>query len=207
MRRVACSIAFAGAFAGALAACSLTTSLDGFTTGSSGAVPAGDGGADVADGSSDAVAAPLYASCRALLAAVPTSKDGFYDLDPDGPGPKAPFKGYCDMTNDEGGWLRIDETLVDGAVRVGVTAVPAKDSGGGLALRIYGNIPGCSDESEHARDLTFLAPNVTWGRVRYKQTFAGRAACWTIAGGKDPYFPQPHDSWPSTRASTSYETR
>lgn len=194
MRRVACSIAFAGTFAGALAACSLTTSLDGLSGGTK-VTPLSDSGvaADaIADGGVDAPSAPLFPSCRALLAAVPGSKDGTYDLDPDGPGPKPPFKGYCDMTTDEGGWLRIDQSLLEPSVRVGVTPLLTNDGAGNLVLRIYGNIPGCSEASEHARDLTYVAPTVTWTKVRYKQTFAGRAACWTIAGGKDPYFPQLH---------------
>ena len=43
-------------------------------------------------------------SCRAILAALPSSKDGVYTIDPDGAGGKAPFSVYCDMTTDGGGW-------------------------------------------------------------------------------------------------------
>ena len=43
-------------------------------------------------------------SCRAILAALPSSKDGVYTIDPDGAGSGAPFSAYCDMTTDGGGW-------------------------------------------------------------------------------------------------------
>jgi cysteine-rich repeat protein len=43
-------------------------------------------------------------SCKAIKADNPAAKDGVYDLDLDGPGPKQPFKVYCDMTTDGGGW-------------------------------------------------------------------------------------------------------
>jgi len=47
---------------------------------------------------------PIYASCKAIKTAVPTSGDGTYTIDPDGPGGSAPFDAYCDMTSDGGGW-------------------------------------------------------------------------------------------------------
>lgn len=43
-------------------------------------------------------------SCKALLESAPGTPSGIYELDPDGPGPMAPFEAYCDMKTDGGGW-------------------------------------------------------------------------------------------------------
>jgi len=44
-------------------------------------------------------------SCIEILNSGKSSKDGIYMIDPDGPGGIAPFKAYCDMTHEGGGWI------------------------------------------------------------------------------------------------------
>ena len=47
----------------------------------------------------------IYNSCYAIKKENPSAKDGVYTIDPDGKGGVAPFKVYCDMTTDGGGWM------------------------------------------------------------------------------------------------------
>lgn len=64
------------------------------------------------DGTTLANAAP---SCRTIKEITPSAADGLYFIDVDGPaGVELPFKGYCDMTTDGGGWLLISKSAVTG---------------------------------------------------------------------------------------------
>ncbi len=46
-------------------------------------------------------------ACSEILAKNPAATSGVYDLDPDGEGGKPPFKGWCDMVTDGGGWTLV----------------------------------------------------------------------------------------------------
>ena len=46
-------------------------------------------------------------SCKAILAAVPAATSKVYLIDPDGAGGVAPFKAFCDMDTDGGGWTLV----------------------------------------------------------------------------------------------------
>jgi hypothetical protein len=66
------------------------------------------------DGEATVVSEPSVATvdkpqdCSTLLAAIPSTIDGNYAIDVDGPsGPMAPLFAFCDMTTDGGGWTMV----------------------------------------------------------------------------------------------------
>jgi hypothetical protein len=55
------------------------------------------------------------ASCRDVLALLPSAADGFYLVDPDGPGGLDPIQTFCLMSYDGGGWTLAQRTVWDPA--------------------------------------------------------------------------------------------
>jgi len=77
--------------------------LDGFSATSCGGDDCNDSDGSIFPDSSGVCVAG--SNCAALLAANPSSGDGQYTIDKDGPsGPAGPIDVYCDMTTDSGGW-------------------------------------------------------------------------------------------------------
>ena len=175
----------------ALTACSVAASFRGLTGDGApdGSTSAVDGGG-IADAGSDQVDSGIaYASCAALHAARPAAADGDYAIDPDGPGPAAPFTGHCDMTLDDGGWLRIDDAHLTDDTKQGVTLTRTTSAAGALTVRVYANSVRCGMRGTEPAQLSLVSPELTWTHVRFTQAFFGHAACWTFAGGTDPMAP------------------
>lgn len=158
------------------AGCSLLTSTSGLTG-------AGDGQASASAPPGDGGPAPeaggvVASSCAALPAGTP---DGPQLLDPDGPGPKPAFQATCDMTRDEGGWMLVTPEMLGEESGIGTTVTRRSDARGGAVLRAYVNLPGCGSgpRSDHRIVVRDVIP---WTRIRFRQSFAGRASCWHVFG-------------------------
>lgn len=67
-------------------------------------VASGTGTITSGDVSSVMVTCAVPTTCKAILAANQSAKDGMYMIDPDGAGPKMPVSVFCDMTTDGGGY-------------------------------------------------------------------------------------------------------
>ncbi|MBX3208085.1 MAG: hypothetical protein KF764_23770 [Labilithrix sp.] len=80
---------------------------------------AGDAGvvSDASSSASEGTApdAGVPTSCAALVAVDSTTavSSGLYDIDPDGPGPAAPLRVYCEMSIDRGGWTLVGRSAED----------------------------------------------------------------------------------------------
>ena len=190
-----CVRAAAGVLLAIFCGCSLTTSLDGLSTASAGSPDAG--GLLDATLPDATVSQPAALSCDELHRATPTAPDGFQMIDPDGPsGPIAPFRAWCDMTHDGGGWMLVSTALLGDETNALATVVRDQDSHGGLVLRVYANSPGCSSTVPATRYRFFVQDRPRWSRIRLKQTFAGSADCWHIWGGSEAKIPLPPNLLP-----------
>ena len=94
-----------------------------------------------------------FASCLARLQAIPGSPSGVYSVDPDGNGPLAPFKTWCDMEADGGGWTY-------GAIVKTTTSTANRSRMPGLT--VFGEAQANKLANEYSVNLT----GVSFGKVR-----------------------------------------
>ena len=133
-------------------------------------------------------------SCAAILANDPLAASGLYLIDPDGAGPIAPFRAWCDMTPGDAGWtygMIVDsDTSSNSRSRVpGYTAfgTPA----GPTAGTAYGvNLTGLSFSEVRIDNFALgtvikksAASTLTWGGTQYSSSTGFPAMMFTLAGG------------------------
>ena len=166
------------------AACSFGA-LDGF----SGAPTEGDAGpGDAASAAPDTssageAAAPLVsgASCKAIKEANPNAPDGRYRIVPVASEATAPFDADCDMTQDDGGWMRVTESMILEEKKQSVTVVHTTDERDQFMLRVYANSRGCGQGPQDGY-LATVRDVPRWSRLRARYEFYGNTSCWNILG-------------------------
>lgn len=57
-------------------------------------------------------------------------------------------------------------------------------------MRVFVNSQGCT-AAPRSRHRVYLAKDVPWTQVRYRQRFVGSASCWNIFGGVETSEPLP----------------
>jgi hypothetical protein len=75
----------------------------------------------------------------------------------------------------------------------GATVARTRDGHGGLVLRVFANTEGCGNGTVSPNHLVLFEERGGWSSIRFRQTFAGSASCWTIFGGTDSAVPLLHN--------------
>ena len=109
-----------------------------------------------------------WPSCRELRAAAPSLPSGVYVLDVDGPGGRAPFRAYCDMVTDGGGW-----TLV-GRSRPGGNTLPFCTSTDGGTSFGWRSAQGSVDTDSAAYSMNVAAEGIAFTQILFGNYTTGK---------------------------------
>jgi len=132
-----------------LMCCTLVVSTKGLSGGPA-AITNDEADAASLDGSADA--GETFASCAAAKDALPLAADGPQTIDPDFAGPLPPFAAWCDMTQDGGGWMLVNEDMLADTSAVAATEVRSAGGHDGLVIRVYADNAGCGSTGPRTED-------------------------------------------------------
>jgi hypothetical protein len=126
--------------------------------------------------------APItFESCAAAHAAVPNAPDGFFPLS--GIDGGAPIQAYCDMTQDNGGWMLVTPEMIVSQTFPGGTRVSSTDENGGLVVKNYPNDDSCGvDAGPDPFDTITFSVDRPWAQIRAQYYFNGLVSCSDVFG-------------------------
>lgn len=176
------AIAIGAPAAIAVVGCFSFGDLSGGTAGAADAAPDVATDAAPVDANSPNDSGPVtYASCAAARAEAPTAPDGFFSITGSDGG--APFQAYCDMTNDDGGWMLVTPDMIANESLQLVTSAHSVDENGGVIIEEYANEDQCGQDGGVSDFSVVTFTNYPpWTQIRSQQNFNGTVSCWSLFG-------------------------
>jgi hypothetical protein len=125
-------------------------------------------------------------SCKAILDAGNSSGDGKYWIDPSNGDSSDKEQVYCDMTNDDGGWMLVFPSMVNNVyTSTGFNVTTNEvDGNGGIRYTFTSVDTGCGTGGVRPQANITISNDYQWDRVRSKKILGpnGGASCWGTDG-------------------------
>ncbi len=120
-------------------------------------------------------------SCRSILLNGNSSGSGNYWVDFTNGDFSDKQQVYCDMTNNDGGWMLVEPSMVASVVTKYVSIASSTDSSGGASYTFTHQDIGCDSNDSGA--TVQVTSSIQWDSVRAKHSLnSGLSYCWSMDG-------------------------
>ncbi|MCF7906993.1 DUF2341 domain-containing protein [Patescibacteria group bacterium] len=122
-------------------------------------------------------------SCKAILDAGNSSGDGVYWIDPSNGDFSDKEQVYCDMTNNDGGWMLVTSDMIESVYTAYMVTSTSTDPHGGIRYNFVSTERGCGNGMD-PRATVKISNDYQWDQVRSKKILGpnGLASCWGVDG-------------------------